>query len=257
MTTVSDSESTKYEVKWDAVTAAEFIFEDRCWETCGGYCCASRHSDFCFQLIPMGMATVLYFADEYRYLSRAGKVLGMEGPGHRAQRLSLDFGGPKPLSLIQAPCPYLGECAGKINKPLHCKLYPFMPVFALDGTLKDLYPFSVFDLTMLVRGEQSPCTIWGKKDAYLKKWREDSTALDVLRHPFFIFHSMVGKTFADLYTEKLRADKSLAGLEGVDFWRKWEFRYLAGRLMDGDALRSRAAEAHEKVVDAYGPFWTE
>lgn len=240
---------------WEAIRSARFLFEDGCWHTCGGgFCCSNGHPDFRFQLIPLRGTTLLYMEDEYLHLAAHGAVPERAHHGMPPGRIELDFGGPRPLTLVQTPCRLLGLCDGVIDKPLLCRLYPFVPVLDAAGALEDLVPASIFDLTFALRGPPTPCTVAAKKAAYLARWRAHPEALDLLRHPYVMLHLQAARHFQAVYAEGLAANAKLAGLEGPSFWSAWELQYLGGRLVDGDELRSRVRASYDALVVRFGEF---
>jgi hypothetical protein len=242
-------------IPWEAIHGHDFVYEDQCWTTCnGGFCCDNNHPDFAFQLIPTRGTTIIYMEEEYNWLARRGAAPGPENIGNAANNLVFDFGGPQPISLVQIRCGLLGLCKGVFEKPLLCKFYPMVPVLAIDGSLEDVSPASIFDLTMAIKGIQTPCTVVAKKAKYLNRWKAPGSAVESLRHPFLILHLQAAKHFADIYAQKLRANNRLMSLTGKDFWRRWELQHLSGQLIDLDLLGERIRRTYDQLVARYGAF---
>jgi hypothetical protein len=242
-------------VAWGSIHSQSFVVEDRCWTTCnGGFCCSNNHPDFQFQLIPTHGTTIIYLEDEYEWLSRHGTVPGPENLGAVPNTLSFDFGGPRPLSVIQIPCHLLGLCQGVIDKPLLCKVYPMLPILGIEGTLEDICPASIFELTMSLIGTQSPCTVLFKRKHYFDLWKNSPEWLDSLRHPYLILYLKAAQHFADVYRMKFESNTKLRGLTGKDFWKRWELQYLSGQLVDPDLLAERIRGTYDQLVERYGEF---
>jgi hypothetical protein len=242
-------------VPWEKIHQETFLLEDGCWATCnGGFCCSNNHPDFAFQLIPTQGTTILYMEEEYRWLAAHGKVFDPGTPEGTPHSVSIDFGGPRPLSVVQFPCRLLGRCPGVIDKPLLCKLYPMLPVLGADGGLEDILPASIFELTMATLGLKSPCTVLDKKQHYFRRWQDAPGCLEVLNHPYIIFHLQAARHFAAIYAEMLAASEALRGLGGKVFWRMWEIEYLLGNLIDAGLLAERIRRSYEELVRTYGPF---
>jgi hypothetical protein len=243
-------------VSWESIHRETFLLEEQCWTTCnGGFCCSNNHPDFQFQLIPTAGTTILYMEEEYRWLAAHGKVPDPQTPGGVANLVSIDFGGPRPLSLVQTTCRLLGRCNGVIDKPLLCKLYPMLPVLGIDGALEDVIASSIFELTMRLAGINTPCTVAAREQHYLQKWRNAPEHLEPLRHPYIIFHLQAARHFTDVYTRKFEANEALRGLTGKLFWRMWEIEYLTGGLMDGDLLAEKIRQTYDQLVHNYGCFF--
>ena len=239
-------------VDWRTVTQAEFVSEPGCWNTCGGgFCCANRHPDFQFQLMPTEGTTLLYMEDEYRYLARHGKVSATQ-----PQTIELDYGGPQPLRVVHAPCKLLGACQGVLDKPLLCKLYPFLPLLAAEGGLVELLPLSIFDLTFSLLGAGAPCTVLAKRERYRAMWTSNAAALDPLRHPYILLYLWAAKHFSDSYSRRLQQSEKLRGKQGPQFWKRWEMEYLSGRLVDAADLKRDLLATYQTLERRYGTFLT-
>jgi len=242
-------------IAWERIHSQSFLFEDRCWTTCnGGFCCSNNHPDFQFQLIPTRGTTIIYLEEEYEWLSRHGTVPGPHTTGAVPNTLSFDFGGPRPLSIIHIPCHLLGLCQGVIDKPLLCKIYPMLPILGIDGELDDIYPASIFELTMGLIGAPTPCTIAAKRKHYFDSWKNAPERLEALRHPYLIFHLQAARHYSDIYRVQLEANAKLRGLTGKDFWKRWELQYLSGQLIDTDLLAERIRGSYDALVGRYGEF---
>jgi hypothetical protein len=242
-------------VPWETLREETFLFEDRCWLTCnGGFCCSNNHPDFQLQFIPTQGTTILYMEDEYQWLAEHGKVGDPQATGSVANVLSIDFGGPRPLSLIHVPCRLLGMCQGVIDKPLLCKLSPMLPVLGVDGSLESITESGIFELTMRLRGVKSPCTVLDKRKLYWNKWKNAPEHLESLRHPYIILYLQAAKHFTEIYSKKLQACEALEGLTGKQFWSSWEIEYLLGNLIDQDQLADKIRQTYGELVAYHGSF---
>ena len=225
-------------VDWDAIRRSSFVHEDGCWHTCnGGFCCSNEHPDFEFQLHPRSWNDAPLHGGRVPLPRAGGRRAGARRARLTPNRIALDFGGPRPLALVHTPCRLLGLCKGVIDKPLLCRLYPFVPVLGLDGSLEDLVPASIFELTFDLIGSPTPCTVRAKRQEYFERWRANDDRLAVLRHPYVILFLQAAKHFAALYAERLAADPTLRGLSGRSFWKRWEFEYLSGQLLNVAGVR--------------------
>ncbi|MBF0611035.1 MAG: hypothetical protein G8345_13420 [Magnetococcales bacterium] len=243
-------------VDWDAIHRHQFISVDKCWETCGGgYCCASNHADFQFRLLPVPGVVLLYPEEEYNHLVATGRAW-QTLPGNKpVQRLHLDVGGPRPLTLVHMPCRLQGKCAGVIEPPLQCKLYPFLPVLDVDGNILDVYPFSIFELTFATCQWPMPCTLWHQREQVLQTWRNNPELIAPLKHPLILLYLQVARIIAEMYSQKLK-ESPLMSKSGSAFWKEWEILYLSGAFLDGTVLRQKAGQAYHNLVSRWGNFLT-
>lgn len=240
-------------INWSELKDSQFLLEDGCWSGCGGgFCCSQNHPDFDFRFMPSSGkgTTLIYWHDEYEWLSREGRVQPISESGP-VRELRFDFGGPEPLRITNVACHHLGLCNGKLDKPLVCKLYPFLPVANVSGTIDKLIPLSIFDLTFDAIGTLSPCWVRTKYDAYLRRW-QSASAPAAFRHPLYILYSQAASHFVDLYMKDRHP--RLAGLTGKGFWRTWELLYLGGRLVNSDEWKRRVFDSYSAIKTVHGEF---
>jgi len=236
---------------WAAVHSQTYVYEPGCWEKCSGFCCSSRHPDFSFRLLPSRGTAIFYFQEEYEWLAKQNLAPALDGLATR--QTDFDFGGPEPLSFVFHFCGLEGGCQGKLGKPLHCLIYPFMPVLDNRGQLLDVTPGSIFDLTALLQTGQSLCPLWEeRKDHYLGLWRDNEQLLAPLRHPRIIFYLAAYKIFSDSYAELFLRWDERRGLAGPDFWRAWELHYLGKRFFDVEALKALFQQKRSELETLYG-----
>jgi len=238
-------------VDWDLIHSRTYFASDDCWTGCGSFCCTHELEDFQFQIIQTGGSNIVYLGQELDFLAdRNG--LGREDV--LTHELALEFGGTRALKLYQRHCGFRGLCAGCMEKPLHCRLYPFVPEFSPEGELKRLQDASIFDVTFSALGWKSPCTVKSDRAAALKLCQADPDWLAPLRHPYLMFHFASYGVIVDSYTRCLGRETSLSGLTGGAFWRAWELLYLTGKLFEWDYIRSELRSLEAAYLEIYGEF---
>lgn len=238
---------------WAQIEQIVFAWDDNCWLTCnGGYCCGNSHPvDFNFRIFRLDASAIVYLGDEYDWM-----VANSAAPPSdmRKREFKFDFGGPKPLRAVVVDCDRKGLCAGCLVKPLQCRIYPFIPVFDIEGKLHDLYPASMYDLTFAGIDDKTPCTVWNlRRSAYLAKWSEQPE-VDLLRHPLLLFYFAAYKIFADIYLEMLEHSTVLTGLKGEAFWSAWEFQYLGRKLFDIPRIKREMLALYATYEARFGDF---
>ena len=240
---------------WSRIQNLDFVNVPACWTSCdGGRCCSNNFPDFNFRLLPTEGTTILYLEQEYDFLKAEGKTFESKRDASPAQLLDLDYGGPRPLRIVQAHCGLMGRCAGVIAKPLLCKLYPFLPVMNADGEIEDLAPASIFDLTAEEFGVLLPCGVRESAKSILERWRKDGAVREVFQHPYILFHLMAASAFIENYRWSIRSNGHLSRFRGAEFWTNWELQYLGGRLLDVDSLKKSIADIYRVVVERHGLF---
>lgn len=212
-------------IYWEKIFNSEFIFETGCYKTCNSFCCRWESKDMPFRIIPKG-GTLFYLPKEYAYISEYGKVTELEPFKMKAKFFD------KEITLYYKHCNDDANCNIKFSRSLYCKLYPFLPVFDIDGNLKDIKYISVYDVTAEIIKQKTPCYVKDLKEKYLKHWQENPETISLLTEPYTLFYLMVGNILHDNYVKTLTNNLELISLTGNMFWKKWEKLYLAGKLIN-------------------------
>ena len=212
-------------IYWQKIFNSEFIFETGCYKTCSSFCCRWESKDMPFRIIPKG-GTLFYLPKEYAYISEYGKVTELEPFKMKAKFFD------KEITLYYKHCNDDANCNIKFSRSLYCKLYPFLPVFDIDGNLKDIKYISVYDVTAEIIKQKTPCYVKDLKEKYLKHWQENPEKISLLKEPYTLFYLMVGNILHDNYVNTLTNNLELISLTGNMFWKKWEKLYLAGKLIN-------------------------
>lgn len=212
-------------IYWEKIFNSEFIFETECYKTCNSFCCRWDSEDIPLKIIPKG-GTLFYLPKEYAYISQYGKVTELEPFKMKAKFFD------KEITLYYKHCNDDANCNIKFSRSLYCKLYPFLPVFDINGTLTDLKYISVYDVTADIIKQKTPCYVKDLKEKYLKHWQENPETISLLTEPYTLFYLMVGNILHDNYVKTLTNNLELISLTGNMFWKKWEKLYLAGKLIN-------------------------
>lgn len=233
---------------WQKLSDTEFLFEKGCWKECDSFCCRWNRPDFNFNIIPKG-GTLFYLEEEYDYMSKYKKVTDVP-----VYKMKLDYGGSKPLVLLYKHCWDCDNCNKLFSRSLYCKLYPFLPVFDVNGKLLDVKNISVYDVTLDIIGGSTPCSVIKNKEKYLKLWSEQPEILDMLREPYVLFHLMVANLLQTNYSEVIRDNLGIMMKEPSKFWQNWEMKYLTARLVDKKDLAVKTAAVYKEMTAIYGDF---
>lgn len=231
-------------IYWEEIYNTEFIFEKGCYKTCNSHCCRWDSPDLPLTIIPKG-GTLFYLPKEYVYVSKYGKLTNI--PPYKIQTKFFD----KELFLYYKHCNDDANCDIKFSRPLFCKLYPFLPVFDIDGNLLDLNYISIYDVTFSIIGQDSPCYVKNLKDKYMDLWKKDNSNINLLKQPYTLFYIMVGNLIHDNYIETINLNEKLIDLRGKDFWKKWEKLYLAGKLINKNKLEKDIENLYTNFTKKY------
>ena len=229
---------------WKNILEREFIFEKECYKTCNSFCCRWEHEDFPRFFIPKG-GTLFYLPEEYNYI----KSNAMLSDGNISQ-LSINLYDNKKVSIYYTACNDDRNCNIKFTRTLYCRIYPFFPVFNMEGELLDLKYISIYDITSDIIGLKTPCYVKNKKEVYLKLWQKDKELLNILKNPYLLFHFMVADILYNNYCETLK-ESGLLSYRKEEFWVKWERLYLKKRLINKEKATKDINELYKKFCNEY------
>lgn len=236
---------TEQDIKyWEQVFNAEFIFEKGCYNTCSSFCCRWDSPDLPLRVIPKG-GTLFYLPKEYEFIKRYGKVTDILPYKMKANIFN------NQLQLYYKHCNDDSNCNIKFSRSLYCKLYPFLPVFNIDGELLDLKYISVYDVTFNLIGQKTPCYVIDLKDKYINIWNQSDSNIHLLKEPYVLFYLMAGNLLHDNYVKTISANNELMQLKGKDFWKKWEKLYLAGKFVDKIQLEKDLENLYTQMQHKY------
>ena len=129
---------------WERIHGISFLSVPDCWKRCGGgFCCNNTHELVSFRAIPEGQQSFPVLEDEYAYLKSNGFLAPEMLANARRMSLALDNG--RTASVRMVTCRQKGHCVIPDKRPLICKIYPFIPIPGIDGTISGFELGSVFD----------------------------------------------------------------------------------------------------------------
>jgi hypothetical protein len=220
---------------WARIAVAEFIQEAECYKACASFCCRWEHEDLNFSFIPKG-GTLFYLPHEYVWMRQNAKVQ------ESVKKLEFQFSDRHSISLYFSYCEDCAQCRRLFDRTLYCKLYPFLPLLSREGELEGLSLISPYDVAMEYTQTRSPCAVMKKKAFYFDKFRNDASLMALLRQPYVHFHLRAARHLSKAYQEALAKDASFCGLAPRNFWKRWEFSYLSGKLFPSESIRQAVAE---------------
>lgn len=208
-------------IDWDKIHSLNWVSEPDCWKKCGdGFCCSNNRPEFGFRFLPQGHNTIIYLKEEYEWLLSQGNAEGVE-----VKPLNLIIDGVTVIELYQADCRYLGLCKGHIERPLLCKIYPYLPVID-GGRVIDLLPASLFDITAEAVDLSIPCAIRDDKAKKMAEWNRSIEILEVLNQPKLIFYFQSISILIASYQKSIKNWSHSPGLNQLNFWKRWEVEFF-------------------------------
>lgn len=225
---------------FEELYAQKLVDEPGCWNTCnGGFCCSNNHPDFDFDFMTTQGTDIVYLPREYQWANKT-RATFENTVGRYPSVLELDLGDFS-IGIVYSNCKLLGACKGVIDKPLLCRLYPFLPVYRYSGEFERTIPSSAFDVTFDAIGQSSPCTVLNQKK-YDAEFGSGSFYRSV--DTYVLFYLRCASHLAVTMTAAIKDNAKLLSLSGKQFWKRWELLHLGGRFLADDLLT-------EKILDEY------
>ncbi|WP_353118355.1 hypothetical protein [Nitratidesulfovibrio sp.] len=162
---------------WSDFYATPFVEAPDCWKTCGGYCCANFT-----QLNSGGSVVVPFLAQEYGHYAALAGPEGTAQVSHHA--FTLPDGSPLTVHLLR--CKRQGLCTPWAARPLICRIYPYLPVVDLHGTVTDFDACSLADAFYRHPAASHRCTLVREQADAIRPALKDALR-DMLAYPEMIF----------------------------------------------------------------------
>ena len=242
------------QINWSELSRLNFIYEDKCWESCAADCCQSELPGANFKFIKNPGTWIFYLPGEYRYFNEMGLLPHLDKASSALREVRLELSNGVTISGLWFQCRYEGLCGGHIGKPLLCKLVPFLPVMDMNGTLVDLAMINLLDITISVMGLEPRCSVLKLKDKYLELWSKNPELIQPLRQPYILFYLLAAAEIIEIYKEGLVNHPNLSEKKGASFWHAWEIEYVTGRLFNKEKARERLLQLYNEFTDKYADF---
>lgn len=153
----------------------KFVDFPRCYTTCNnGQCCKIRFKNISNKALMLPLLEA-----EFSYYKKIGGLDGLQN----AKKESFILKNGRVFSLYYLHCDKGGLCFPQANKPLICRLYPYLPKVNAKGQMVGYLYASIFDI--LLNAKTHYCTLVREHDSQLKKQFESVKIL--LKFPIFIF----------------------------------------------------------------------
>lgn len=241
-------------VDWSALHKLHFVFEEGCWQTCGGHCCKTEHQDLSFAFAGSG-AGMVFFEGEFEYLRDRGLL--QEGFLDKAKLWTFKFGeSGEEVRFWISKCNLGGRCTLPESRPLLCKVYPFLPRTDLETSdVTGFFQAAVFDQFWDVLKRQNPCTLVRERAGATQK-----AALPAIKKlvesPYILFHVKAVEHFIDAVRDGMAAlREKMPEATPAQLSLRWERDYLSRRAFDSARLKREMQESL-KIVQARFPGFT-
>jgi Fe-S-cluster containining protein len=227
-------------MNWSEIYDKELFLAPNCYLTCNGYCCNNFFGKY-YSILDKESVILPMVDDEYQEYKKRGGIKNVN-----AKRYSIKIE-DKEFVFYLLSCKEKGLCNPHQNRPLICKIYPYIPKVDTNGKIIDFNFASLMDIFYSF-DEVHSCTLV-KKEA-------DRIKSDITRN----LPKLDGKiTFAlILIDEAIKNIKkylpqkidTLSQNEQKKFIKKFEMLMLSGKAFKEIDIQ----KLYEKVKNHYGEF---
>ncbi len=213
---------------WAKIFASEFVSRPRCWETCDGFCCTPTRVQRHFRFLRRSGVDLPHLPGEYAFLKRTGRLQAGYSESFTRHDLLLPNG--RVLPIYRAVCNLGGRCSDHAYRPVVCRIYPFMPVPTLDGTVERLEPTALIDLFWDdLEHAVAPCSIVSLTPA--ERTRYEALCRELFKDPVNILYFKAASIYKNAILRSVREQypELLSGPEDR-FFSQWEKLLVFGKL---------------------------
>lgn len=238
-------------MKFDYKT--EFIHSPQCYKTCNSYCCSGFQNEN-FSFIKHNFVMLPLLEHEFKEYKKNGCVKGLEEPKN-IESFKLKNGHIVRLYWLQ--CELGGLCQPHQNRPLICKLYPFLPKVNAKGDILGYMPATFFD--MIFDKDNHPCTLVRESSHKLQEELNNSLA-PLLKEPAYIFafmvcelllerlQSMLNNKFGSYLLNKIPKNKT------KEYYQNLEISLLLRSNWKNKEFFDKVNEIHDQIAKIWGEF---
>lgn len=229
---------------------SEYIHIPKCYETCNSYCCIGKNLNFLkhnFMMLPL-------LEQEFTEYTKSGAIKGLEKPKH-IEKFQLKDGAIVRIYWLQ--CDLNGLCSPHENRPLICKLYPFLPKVDANGRLKGYMPASISEI--IFDKSNHPCTLVKNSTNEICN-QLNQNILPLLKQPIYIFAFMVYELlltyFKNWLNKKFETHLiSQMPKENIKkYYKEIEIDLLLRRAWKNQECINSINDAYNEIVKIWGNF---
>lgn len=239
-------------IDWESIYSREFIFFEKCYETCDGYCCTS---EFDVNFSKRKSIVLPLLESEYEYYKTKGGITNFKNDKVSKETFKIR---DKTFTIYFVYCDCFGLCSPHCMRPLVCRLYPVFPLVDFEGKIQGFYPISFLDL-FFSHKKAHKCTLVREHSSELDVQLRNSLQI-LLKYPMFIFlfkvmeilakglqdymKSQCENIFVDLMSEE---EKSV-------FLKKYNLAILLKAPWKNTEFSKQVLNIYDEIVKKYGEF---
>ncbi len=232
----------------DELYATDLVYVRDCWTMCGdAHCCSfARHKKRFTIMARQHFQELPLLHGEYEYLRDRGWLEQFGDHEHKAVELPLGDGRVvRAESIVSRRA---GCACNHATRPVVCRLYPLLPVFAPDGKLVGIEDFGVFEVLERIEQIEPACAIREIPVQQLGVFLSFCAVL--ARSPMWLFQLEAYRITKAHVAAGIAADKAKSG---KDAFKLFEWGFLRDNLIRRPELAHHLAGLADAFSTRWGP----
>lgn len=237
--------------RFDRIYATDLVYVSNCWKLCGdAHCCSFARYKARFKLIARTPFQELpLLPGEYEYLEAKGWLQQFGDHDHKVSEYTVDDHVLKIESIISRRP---GCACDHDTRPVICRLYPLLPVFALDGALTGVESIGIYEELEKLAGLAPACQLTDIPFSELPKFLTITS--EIAKEPLFLFYLEAYR----LTKQQVRATLSAAQQQAPngDVFALFEKLLIRKKTLEHDKLKPALSMLIQQFQHHYGPRFT-
>ncbi|WP_169752727.1 hypothetical protein [Campylobacter mucosalis] len=223
---------------WKNIYSSEFIHSPKCYESgCNGCCCKNFFAPDKFRINNSQNATLPILKTEFDFYKANGGICGLDEP----KKLEFVLLNGKKFIIYMLNCTKKGLCNPHSNRPLICRLYPFLPRINPQGEIKGFYEASLMDIF------ETRCTLVNNDNI---KEKLKTLLKPFLNNPEIIFALMVGEKLNQYLKEYMNQNFH----RDDRFYHNLEFVLMSLKAWNNQKFKQEIADIYDQVFSIGGGY---
>ncbi len=236
--------------RFDRIYTTDLVYVSNCWRLCGdAHCCSFARYKARFKLIARTPFQELpLLPGEYEYLQGKGWLTQFGDHDHKVIEYAVDDYMLKIESIVSRR----PRCAcDHDTRPVICRLYPLLPVFAPDGALTGVETIGIYEELEKLANLAPACQLTDIPFSELPKFLTITS--EIAKEPTFLFYLEAYRLTKQHVQEKLSAANQQT--QG-DVFAQFERLLIRRQAIDHIELKRKLSALVQQFQQKYGPRFT-
>lgn len=230
-------------IDWQAIYDWQAVYESSetdmaaCYTYCGGYCCKNFHAND-FRILAAKEVVLPIIESEYDHLMSIG---GMKRTTDHVQHETFTLADGYSVKLYFLKCACEGFCSPHANRPLICRLYPYLPKIDYEGNIIGFDYAALVDLFYASK-DKHPCYLVRHEETVVQSQMK-AALQPLVANPEMIFllkaASLVVKSLRNCLNDTFDPQDEAARKA---FLKKYEYQVFTRSAWRTEAFKAGMAE---------------